>query len=134
MLYRYHAGIAWRDLPERFGDFRMIQTRHTRWSNRGDRETECIGLSTGGLTRKIHVRSDVLANATGFHLTLGQAHDLQGLDALLPDIPETRQAFLADKAHDTQERVLDLLVQSGVKPVIPPTSNLTKQREYDKDL
>lgn len=76
----------------------------------------------------------MLANATGFHLTLGQAHDLQGLDALLPDIPETRQAFLADKAYDTQERILDLLVQSGVKPVIPPTSNLTKQREYDKDL
>lgn len=35
MSHRYHAGIAWRDLPERFGDFRMIQTRHTRWSKRG---------------------------------------------------------------------------------------------------
>lgn len=22
VLYRYRAGIAWRDLPERFGDFR----------------------------------------------------------------------------------------------------------------
>ncbi|MCH9689644.1 MAG: transposase [Gammaproteobacteria bacterium] len=28
MLYRYRAGIAWRDLPERFGDFRVIHTRH----------------------------------------------------------------------------------------------------------
>lgn len=33
VLYRDHAGIAWRDLPERFGDFRVIHTRHTRWSN-----------------------------------------------------------------------------------------------------
>jgi transposase len=35
VLYRYRAGIAWRDLPERFGDFRVIHTRHTRWSKTG---------------------------------------------------------------------------------------------------
>ncbi len=33
--YRYRAGIPWRDLPERFGDFRVIHTRQTRWSQRG---------------------------------------------------------------------------------------------------
>ena len=32
VLYRYRAGIAWRDLPERFGDFRVIHQRHSRWS------------------------------------------------------------------------------------------------------
>jgi len=35
VLYRYRAGIAWRDLPERFGNFRIIHTRHTRWSRKG---------------------------------------------------------------------------------------------------
>jgi len=35
VLYRYRAGIAWRDLPERFGDFRIIHTRHARWSKSG---------------------------------------------------------------------------------------------------
>jgi transposase len=35
VLYRYRAGIPWRDLPERFGDFRVIHTRHTRWSQSG---------------------------------------------------------------------------------------------------
>lgn len=35
VLYRYRAGIAWRDLPERFGDFRVIHLRHTRWSRCG---------------------------------------------------------------------------------------------------
>ena len=35
VLYRYRAGIPWRDLPERFGDFRVIHTRHTRWSRHG---------------------------------------------------------------------------------------------------
>ena len=34
VLYRYRAGIPWRDLPERFGDFRVIHTRHMRWSKR----------------------------------------------------------------------------------------------------
>lgn len=35
VLYRYRAGIAWRDLPDRFGNFRAIHTRHTRWSRKG---------------------------------------------------------------------------------------------------
>ncbi|HEY9208644.1 MAG: transposase [Acidovorax sp.] len=35
VLYRYRAGIAWRDLPERFGDFRVVHTRHSRWSKSG---------------------------------------------------------------------------------------------------
>ncbi len=35
VLYRYRAGIAWRDLPERFGDYRVIHTRHMRWSRTG---------------------------------------------------------------------------------------------------
>jgi transposase len=35
VLDRYRAGIPWRDLPERFGDFRVIHTRHTRWSKSG---------------------------------------------------------------------------------------------------
>jgi len=35
VLYRYRAGIAWRDLPERFGDFRVVHLRHSRWSKSG---------------------------------------------------------------------------------------------------
>ena len=35
VLYRYRAGIPWRDLPERFGDFRIVHTRFTRWSRSG---------------------------------------------------------------------------------------------------
>jgi transposase len=32
VLYRYRAGIPWRDLPERFGDFRVVHTRFSRWA------------------------------------------------------------------------------------------------------
>lgn len=35
MLYRYRAGIPWRDLPARFGDFRVAHTRDSRWSHSG---------------------------------------------------------------------------------------------------
>ena len=35
VLYRYRAGIPWRDLPERFGDFRVVHLRHSRWSESG---------------------------------------------------------------------------------------------------
>jgi len=35
VLYRYRAGIPWRDLPERFGDFRVVHTRFSRWAKKG---------------------------------------------------------------------------------------------------
>lgn len=35
VLYRYRTGIPWRDLPEKFGDFRVIHTRFSRWSQKG---------------------------------------------------------------------------------------------------
>jgi transposase len=35
VLYRYRAGIPWRDLPKEFGDFRVIHTRFTRWTKSG---------------------------------------------------------------------------------------------------
>ena len=35
VLYRCRAGIPWRDLPARFGDFRVVHIRHMRWSKSG---------------------------------------------------------------------------------------------------
>src|SRR5579864_546261 len=32
VLYRYRASIPWRDLPERFGDWKQVHTRHSRWA------------------------------------------------------------------------------------------------------
>lgn len=34
VLFRYRAGIPWRDLPGRFGDFRVVHTRFSRWARR----------------------------------------------------------------------------------------------------
>ena len=35
VLYRYRAGIPWRDLPERFGSWKQVHTRHSRWAGSG---------------------------------------------------------------------------------------------------
>src|SRR6202021_4135346 len=35
VIYRYRAGIPWRDLPERFGNPIKIHTRFSRWAKSG---------------------------------------------------------------------------------------------------
>lgn len=35
VLYRYRAGIPWRDLPERFGDGTLVHRRFSRWATGG---------------------------------------------------------------------------------------------------
>jgi transposase len=35
VLYRYRAGIPWRDLPDRFGDWKNVHRRHSRWATAG---------------------------------------------------------------------------------------------------
>ena len=64
---------------------------------------EAIGRSKGRLSTKIHATCDALGNPTGFHLTVGKAHDLEGADALIENIEADE--FLADKAYDADERL-----------------------------
>ena len=35
VLYRYRAGIPWRDPPERFGDWKNVHRRFSRWAETG---------------------------------------------------------------------------------------------------
>ena len=169
VLYRYRAGIPWRDLPERFGAWKKVHTRFCRWAKTGvwervfrhlageaDNEyamidstivrahqhsagavkkgggDEAIGRSRGGLSTKVHALVDALGNPTGFALSPGQAHDLEGADALLPDL--AADALIADKAFDAEERVLASLARAGKTAVIPPKANRKEPRPYDKDL
>jgi transposase len=84
------------------------------------------------LSTKIHATCDALGNPTGFHLTEGQASDLHGADALLPEVQA--EFFLADKAYDADARVLDVLQTKGIEAVIPPKANRIVQRYYDEDI
>ena len=75
---------------------------------------------------------DALGNPLAFFLTAGQAHDLEGADALLPQMHA--DTLLADKAFDADERVIEPLLAAGKKPVIPPKGNRKVQRLYDKEM
>src|SRR5471032_2338092 len=35
VLFRYRAGVPWRDLPARFGDWKVVYQRFSRWSKCG---------------------------------------------------------------------------------------------------
>ena len=76
--------------------------------------------------------TDALGNPTGFFLTGGQAHDLDGADALLGDI--TAPVVIADRGYDAEARVLAPLREAGKIAVIPPKRNRQEQRGYDRDL
>ncbi len=59
----------------------------------------------------------------GFHLSPGQARDLQGADVLLVDLLDQIEALIADKAYAAKARLLDRLEEHQVEAVIPPKSN-----------
>jgi transposase len=84
------------------------------------------------LTTKIHATVDALGNPTGFHLTPGQAHDLEGADVLLKDTEA--DMVIADKAYDAHERVIEPLLQAGKAVVIPPKASRKHQRACDRHL
>jgi transposase len=84
------------------------------------------------LSTKIHAVVDALGNPIGFHLTPGQASDLEGADQLLPDI--VAETVLADKGYDADERVIEPLQAKGKTAVIPPRRNRKRPRNYDKEL
>jgi len=46
VLYRYRAGIPWRDLPERFGDWKNVHQRFSRWAKNGVWERVFAHLAT----------------------------------------------------------------------------------------
>ncbi len=75
---------------------------------------------------------DALGNPLAFFLTAGQAHDLEGADALLPQMKA--DILLADKAFDADERVIAPLLAAGKTPVIPPKSNRKTPRTFDKEM
>lgn len=71
------------------------------------------------MSTKIHATVDALCNPTGFHLTPGQAHDMDGADVLLAGTV-VGAMILAGKAYDAQARVIDPLLDAGKIIVILP--------------
>lgn len=113
-------------------DATIVRAHQHSAGAKGEPEAEAIGRSKGGLSTKIHATTDALGNPLSFHLTPGQACDLDGADKLLPDL--VADTVLADKAYDADKRVIEPLQAQGKTAVVPPKRNRTTPREYDKEL
>ena len=84
ILYRYRAGIPWRDLPERFGDWKIVYQRFNRWAKSGVFERIFKLLASDHDNEYMMIdATDALGNPVEVMLTPGQAHDLTCAEPLL---------------------------------------------------
>jgi transposase len=84
------------------------------------------------LSTKILALVDAPGNPIGFFLTGGEAHDLEGADRLLSTM--AADTLIADEAFDADARVLEPLAAAGKTAVIPPRTNRSSPRDYDRQL
>jgi transposase len=64
-------------------------------------------------------------------LTAGQCHDSPLAEALIEGY--SIQSLIADKGYDSAP-LIEVVEATGAEAVIPPRSNRTEQRDYDKHL
>jgi transposase len=104
--------------------------RQKKADGRRSQADQALGRSRGGLTTKIHGAISGLGLPAKLLLTPGQAADVSQAEKLLDGLPPA--VVIADKAYDSKALV-DAIAARGAEAVIPPLSNRTEQREYDRD-
>src|SRR6516164_6363320 len=148
VLYRYRTGIPWRDLPERFGDWKNTHRRFSRWAKKGvwqrlfehlaaDADNEYAIIDSTIV--RAHQHSAGAPKKDDDH-AIGRSkgglstkiHDLVDADALLPQM--AADLLIADKAFDADEWVIRPLASAGKAAVIPPRKNRRPGRDFDRDL
>jgi transposase len=119
------------------GEYAMIDStivrahQHSAGARKKGRATS-YRSQQGRIEHKIHTTVDALGNPTGFHLSEGQACELDGADALPPQVKA--KTVIADKGFDADKLMLEPLKLAGKQTVIPPKVNHKEQRFYDKEL
>ena len=93
-------------------------------------EAEALGRSRGGFSTKIHVACDGLGKPVKIILTPGQDHDVTQGPALIKNSEADK--VIADKAYDSDDFIA-AIEANNAEPVIPPRSNRTEARHYDKE-
>jgi transposase len=64
VLYRYRAGIPWRDLPERFGAWKNTHQRFSRWAKTGVWERVFEHLAVDGNNEYAMIDSTIVAGSS----------------------------------------------------------------------
>jgi transposase len=63
MLFKAKTGVAWRDLPERYGPWKTVYNRFWRWSRNGTLTmlvSRVIAEAVGELDREVSVDSSIV--------------------------------------------------------------------------
>ena len=95
----------------------------------GDQAEQALGRSRGGFSTKIHATVDGLGNPLRLRLTAGQRHDIIQAPDLIDGLDF--DYLLADRAYGAQD-FIELLLEQGIEPVIPPKKNAKQPRDYDE--
>ncbi len=74
--------------------------------------------------------TDAVGHLIRFVVLPGQTHDLKAVPELLDDL--TCEMLIGDKAFDA-DGVLDTVAERGATAVIPPRSNRSTPRDFDRD-
>lgn len=72
---------------------------------------------------------EALGRLHRFTLTAGEVHDVTQAPVLISDI--TADAFIADKAFDSDSLITDIRAR-GARVIIPPRSNRITVRRFDR--
>jgi transposase len=123
------AGDA--DVEEVSIDSTIIRAHQHAGGAQKKRGRKAIGRSRGGLATKIHALVEGLGNLARWRLTAGQAADVSEAEPLLAGIAATSVA--ADKVYDC-DALIDTSTAGGAEAVIPPRTNRTEQRHFDRHL
>jgi transposase len=95
-------------------------------------EQEALGRSRGGFSTKIHLRTNANGEPLTFDATGGEAHGVNGYEALIELHDVAPDRLLGDKGDDS-DVIRDDLTKRGIEPVIPPRSNRKTPIEYDHE-
>lgn len=104
--------------------------QHAAGAEGSSAEAEALGRSRGGFSTKIHVACDGLGKPVKIILTPGQDHDVTQGPALIANVDADK--VIADKGYDS-DRFIETIQSQEAEAVIPPRSNRTKERSYDKE-
>ncbi|WP_274424441.1 IS5 family transposase [Chelativorans sp. YIM 93263] len=128
------AGLAESDAADttmQMIDSTIVRAHQHAAGGKGGFQRNAIGRSRGGLTTKLHTRTDAQGLAIGFCLTPGQASDMAAYQELMQEEAPDPAAMLADKGYDS-DAIRNDLERRGADPVIPAKSNRRVQRPVDK--
>lgn len=85
-------------------------------------QNQCIGVSRGGRSTKIHAVVDALGNPIHVQLSAGNINDIAVAQNMLSHVRLKGTTVLADKAYGSY-RLREYIADNGADFCIPPKSN-----------